>query len=344
MNLATPQAYDATTPVITNATLETKSVLSLIRNTNRKVLIGSQGDWEVIQQLSGKKPVIYGFEYQNGQTYLTPVIKAAYDEGAIITLCDHMPNFYTWAGMGTYSHLVGSNPQTNNCYDKSQNTMTQCLPGGSVNATFLSYLDTVCSWINSLVGSDGKKIPILYRPAHECNGDWFWWHNRTGAAQYVQFFQYIIDRFRTNGVTNVNVVWCPTVNTSGGTPLYYADINPYFPGGTYCDIVGLDIYSNAVGGSYRHSWVRSGYTATEQISGENNKPMSLAETGFQDSAWNWNSTPEGFWDTVIWGQLKAEMPAVRYVMFWNSNFAPGMTKTTTQSAMNMLNDPISILR
>lgn len=344
MYFAKPQIYDRTAPVISGATAETKAVLTTIRNTNRQILIGSQKEASVIQALSGRLPVLYGFEYQDGQTANTAAIVSAYNSGAMIGISDHMPNFVTYAGMGGYSHAAGSNPQSNGCYDKSQNVLTEILPGGSKNAAFLAYVDAVCTWLSSLVGADGKKIPVLWRPLHEANGDWFWWHNKTGAAQYVTAFQYYVDRMRANGVTNALIVWCPTVNTVGGTLLYYADINPFSPGATYCDVVGLDIYSNAAGGSLRHGWVRSGYAAAEQIAGELNKPMGLAEIGFQNSAWNWSATTESFWDVVVLRQIKAEMPAVRYAMFWNDVFAPGVGKSTSDGAVRMLADPYCVLR
>lgn len=339
MHLSKAQAYDVVAPILPNSTAETKALLRRIRNTNRKALVGSHGAWNTISSLSGGRyPAIYGFEHQAGRNTIGPQIVSANAAGSIITLSDHMPNVVNWAGYGAYNPNTGSDPQSNGCYDRSTNVTAQILAGGAPQAAFDSYVNSLADWISSLMDADGKKIPVLLRPLHEQNGDWFWWHKIANAAELVSLTQRYIGLLQARGVTNAVIVWCPTANNAVGTPLYYADINPFFPGASYCDVIGLDIYSNALNGSLRHGWVRSAYAASEQIAGENNKPLGLAELGFGESAWLWTYTSESFWDQVVFPQIKAEFASVRYIAFWNGQWAPGIGKATSDGAAAMLSD------
>jgi mannan endo-1,4-beta-mannosidase len=40
------------------------------------------------------------------------------------------------------------------------------LPGGSHHAEFVKRLDEAADFLGSLEGSDGRKIPVIFRPYH----------------------------------------------------------------------------------------------------------------------------------------------------------------------------------
>lgn len=49
------------------------------------------------------------------------------------------------------------------------------LPGGSYHATFKADLKIIADFAHNAKGDDGELIPIIFRPWHEFDGNWFWW-------------------------------------------------------------------------------------------------------------------------------------------------------------------------
>ena len=55
-------------------------------------------------------------------------------------------------------------------------------------------MDNAANFLTDLKGSDGKQIPIIFRPYHELNGGWFWWGvDSTTTEEYVKLFRYTVD-------------------------------------------------------------------------------------------------------------------------------------------------------
>lgn len=357
-NLRSPQIYDATAPCLEGATVETKALLARIRNTNGHLLLGaersislsgvvSQEVEQMIQITDGHKPAVVGYVLQAGATNNTPQIQKDYADGAIIALLDHIPNPVTWTGWSSYSFNAGTNSETSGAKDLSAGNaaLVACLPGGAQRARWLSYIDTCAAWLNSLVDYSGKKIPVVLRALHEQMGAWYWWHGYDSKSTLVSLFQDYVDRLRYNGVTNVLICWNTTVNSGAGTAYTYADYSPLYPGDSYCDIIGVNVYSEQAGGSLRHGWIRSGFAANAQLAGERNKPLTIPEMGFVVSAGSWSATSEDFWYEVVLPDLKANFRSARWLQFWDTKWGPfQLSSSNLPGAKKMLSDPIWITR
>ena len=90
------------------------------------------------------------------------------------------------------------------------------------------------------------STPILIEWGTEPNGDWFSWNGkwnggaREGAARYVAAYRRIVDLMRAEGADNLQWVW--HVNWLDEPEKDWNRFENYFPGGTYCDWVGLSAY------------------------------------------------------------------------------------------------------
>jgi hypothetical protein len=62
------------------------------------------------------------------------------------------------------------------------------------------------------------------------------------ASAYVSAYRRIVDIFRTQGATNVIFVWNPNWNSLGPNPT-----DSYYPGDSYVDWVGIDMYQEYPG-------------------------------------------------------------------------------------------------
>jgi mannan endo-1,4-beta-mannosidase len=59
--------------------------------------------------------------------------------------------------------------------------------------------------LSSLKGSDGKSIPILYRPFHELTGNWFWWcKNNATPQEFKQIWKFTINYLEKQKTTQLN--------------------------------------------------------------------------------------------------------------------------------------------
>ena len=134
----------------------------------------------------------------------------AIQQGAIITLSCHMPNFslvqentaYEPSRDPTYARYDFR------CYtpkEKGGNTVNGLLPGGRYHEKFTAFLDMIADYAGQVEG------PVLFRPFHECTGDWFWWGSDSCSPEvYREVFQYTVKYLRdTKQVHNFLYVYSP---------------------------------------------------------------------------------------------------------------------------------------
>ncbi len=105
--------------------------------------------------------------------------------------------------------------------------------GGGCNA----YIDQSAAAAKTWPGS------VYIRLDWEMNGSWSAWNpakQGVSDATFVQFWQYVVNRFAADGVTNVKWVWAPNIDQNGSRPF-----GAYYPGNSYVNMVGLDGYNYA---------------------------------------------------------------------------------------------------
>jgi len=103
---------------------------------------------------------------------------------------------------------------------------------GEVAQRFNEELDETVRFLKKLEG-----IPILWRPLHEMNGDWFWWSHVTGDSGFVKLWRHMHDHFKGEDLDNL--IWVYSVD----------DNRPYnhdrwYPGSAYVDVIGIDNYGD----------------------------------------------------------------------------------------------------
>jgi mannan endo-1,4-beta-mannosidase len=85
---------------------------------------------------------------------------------------------------------------------------------------------------------EDADIPVLWRPLHEIDGGWFWWTDREApentAKLWRLMFDYMVKTRRLD-----NLIW---VYSAGGGEKTAEVRRQFYPGATYVDISGLDVY------------------------------------------------------------------------------------------------------
>lgn len=95
-------------------------------------------------------------------------------------------------------------------------------PGTAQYNLLIADLDKVAVSLKQLRDAG---VPVLWRPYHEMNGDWFWWGNKTN---FNQLWNIMYDRFtNTHQLNNLLWVWSPNAPNS-----YTVPYTPKYPGMT----------------------------------------------------------------------------------------------------------------
>jgi len=99
---------------------------------------------------------------------------------------------------------------------------------------------------NSYLASYAQSVRTFGRPViisfgHEMNGNWYsWGKDKTPPAVFVAAWRHLVTVFRAWGAFNVTWLWA--VNSLAGGPGQAASPQPWWPGASYVDWVGIDGY------------------------------------------------------------------------------------------------------
>lgn len=319
--------------VDSKATAETRALyLNLQRLSPEHVLFGHQDAlaygvlWEGeddrsdIRDVVGSHPAVYGWELGNlelgAEENLDKVsfqrmrgwMQAAYQRGGVITLSWHMN-----------SPVTGGN-----AWD-TRPTVEDIIPGGTHHHQLKAYLDVFVQFNEqlALVDEQGKKhyIPIIFRPWHEHNGDWFWWgKGHTSEADYIALWRFTVNYLRDQKrVHNLLYSFSPDRSRMAIDNIARDYVYGY-PGDDYVDIIGLDNYwdlghpaNHASAEQQREDFARS-LQAIVAIADEKGKVAALTEGGQE-------ALPDPhFWSQTVLPAIKAKQlqRKVAYMMFWRN--------------------------
>jgi len=238
-------------------------------------------------------------------------ILAHYDRGGVITLSWHLNNPLS----GGTSWVADS------LRDVETRTVAAVLEGGERHDLFLTWLDRVAVFLNSLETPYGVHVPVLFRPWHEHTGSWFWWGSgHCTPEQYKALWQLTVNRLKEEGVVNALYAYSPGTEPNGDAERYMER----YPGDDIIDLMGVDCYCSAPPQLSPEGMEIKAYTEKLdknlemvcRIAKEHGKAAALTETGFEGLR-----TPD--WWTQALAPVLARH-AVSYVLVWrNAHDRPG---------------------
>jgi hypothetical protein len=120
------------------------------------------------------------------------------------------------------------------------------------------------------------RYPVILSFGHEMNGYWYSWGNtKSSPAQFIAAWQHVVTVFRSAGATNVKWLWA--VNNfvgAGSTTTISGDVQQWWPGQQWVDLVGVDGYYYTAGLTF-DSVFGSAITAIRKFT---SVPLMVAET------------------------------------------------------------------
>jgi len=253
-----------------NASREARALYNYLQDMHGKkmlagqmVLFGHVEELEYIQQTTGKLPAIRGLDFIDSSKNENEVKFAEewWKKGGIPTIMWH------WGA-----------PSIGNGYINSKKTIDidKCFEKGTPEyKAFWKELDEKAELLEKL---QRAHIPILWRPFHEMNGNWFWW-SKGGPERFkrlwITMYDYYVHKKKLN-----NLIWV----------LGYTNHpdSAWYPGRAYVDIAGADDYG--YGGTHAQM-----YKKAEAIVGsampipfhECPVPPDPAQSFAEGAYWSW---------------------------------------------------------
>ncbi|MFC2279410.1 MAG: glycosyl hydrolase, partial [Cardiobacterium hominis] len=204
--------------------------------------------------------------------------------------------------------------------DPTKVNLKRLLPGGDQNAELNGWLDTVAEMAKHAVRDDGTKIPFIFRPLHEGNGEWAWWYyERGGAETYKELFRYVVNYLKEHGADGqMLTAFAPNGNFNGDESRYRL----LYPGDDVVDILGYDGYDTNKNLAAKDKWVKEtveDMAMLARMAAAHGKVAALAEFGM---AGDKMIQPSGNSDLTFYTDLlhaiKADPDAAKiaYMMTW----------------------------
>lgn len=328
-----PQSAGARPMVDVNANAPTRALFDHLWSlTGERVLFGHQDSlaygvhWFAddlrsdVADTTGAFPAVYGWELGDlelgheenldGVNFarMQDWIRTGFEQGSVITLSWHMRNPVTgegaWEGRATVEHI---------------------LPGREHHAVLKAYLDSFVDFVRALTfkdaAGDEHLIPIIFRPWHEHNGDWFWWgQGHASEADYIALWRFTVEYLRDEqGLNNLIYAFSPD-RSRIDLANFEQDYFYAYPGDDYVDILGFDNYwdlghaSNEAPEEQQRLDFVQGLDALGAIAAERNKLTALTEGG-QDTL-----TEPAFWTERFLSGLTATDNTRRmvYALVWRN--------------------------
>ncbi|MBN1779606.1 hypothetical protein JW948_00635 [bacterium] len=301
-----PVAGEIPAPVTKNASKEATALLRFFYDISGKYTLTGQHNYpatksrnsEFYHRYLGRTPVIFstdmGFaEAGDKDSYLArpDIVQEAvslHRAGALVAICWH-------AAPPTADEPVTFRPDRGEEPTDSLNTVQGRLtdeqfrdlltPGTDMYNHWCAQVDVIAGFLKQL---DDAHVPVLWRPYHEMNGNWFWWGDRRGVystrALYIQLFNRLVNHHELK-----NLIWVWSVDRPGKPEMQFS---LYYPGDSYVDILSLDVY----GRDFKQAY----YDSLNALS--NGRPLVLGEVGNPPGADILETQPRwSYW--VIWAGM-----------------------------------------
>jgi len=167
------------------------------------------------------------------------------------------------------------------------------------------------SWARAIKAAGG---PVMLRPMHEMNGNWYPWGgvvNGNSPAQFRAAWRHIHDLFRQEGATNVTWVW--SINGRSSPNTYANRFEAYYPGDAYVDWTSISAYNWGTTRSWsRWQEFEEMYEAPLAYLETLGKPVVISEIGSVSKGGN-----KAAWIRHTYSVIRTHYPIVKAIVYYD---------------------------
>lgn len=338
-------------PIDAKATPETKALFYNLKMLSQKhSLFGHQHATEYghgwsgdenrsdVKSVTGSHPAVIGVDFSGFSGRPPEAIKQTmerlqknvvetYNRGGVTTVSWHFSN--PVSGGGFYWKDSVSLP-----------AVKYIIPGGEAHTKYKEILKGVADFATSAKGSDGKSVPMIFRPYHEFDGGWFWWGKpHCTKEEFISLWRFTVSYLRDSlGVHNFLYAFSPD-NIFMSEEVYLER----YPGNEWVDMVGTDNYGDMGRDGYNIEAATKKLKIVSDFALKNGKLAAFTETGLEsipNTAW---------WTDVLLKMMKENNMQLSYVLVWRNDkdskthyYAPFPGHISVPDFMKFYNDPYTL--
>lgn len=339
-------------PIDQKATRETKALFNnLMKLSNDHVLFGhhdatvyghgwyGDADRSDVKSVTGSHPAVIGLDFssitsgqprdtiEKNKEILRKNVEDTYNRGGISTISWHFNNPVS---EGSFYWKEGI----------SLPAVKYIIPGGQAHDQYKRILDDVADWALSVKGSDGALVPVIFRPWHEFDGDWFWWGRpHCTREEFFALWQFTVSYLRdTKNVHNFLYAFSP--DNRFITEAQYLE---RYPGDEWVDMLGTDNYGDMGRDGYKVETAAKKLKIISDYALKAGKLAAFTETGLE-------SIPDTTWYTETLLKVLRKYPLnISYVLVWRNDsrspthyYAPFPGHKSAPDFVKFYNDPYTL--
>ena len=261
-----------------------------------------------VKSVTGSHPAVIGIDLghftgreknlvEKEKKRVRKVVQETYKRGGVITISWHF-----------------NNPVSNDGFywneKKSANAVKDIIPNGEYHEHYKEILSEIGEWANSCVDENGVKIPMIFRPYHEFDGDWFWWgKSHTKKEDFIALWRFTVEYLR-DSLDVHNFIYAFSPDNRFDNEEEFLD---RYPGNEWVDMVGTDNYGDLGRDGYKLDLAINKLRIITKFAEQNNKIAAFTETGLEsipDTTW---------WTDVLLKILKDKDVKMSYVLVWRND-------------------------
>lgn len=333
------------------ATTETKNLYrNLARLSKSHILFGHQHATEYghgwygdenrsdVKSVTGSHPAVVGVDFsgfsgrspediEKAKEALRKNVVDTYNRGGVTTVAWHFSN--PVSGGGFYWKDSVSLP-----------AVRYIIPGGETHEKYKEILDGIGEWAHSIKGDDGNLVPLIFRPYHEFDGDWFWWGKaHSTREEFIALWRFTTSYLRDSLEVH-NFIYAFSPDNRFNNEAEFLD---RYPGDEWVDMVGMDNYADLGRDRYAIDTAAMKLKIVSDFAKKRNKLAAFTETGLE-------SIPNtSWWTDVLLKILKTDDMELAYVLVWRNDinspthyYAPFPGHISVPNFMEFYNDPYTL--
>lgn len=291
-----------------------------------------------VKSVTGSHPAVIGVDLsgfsgipeasiQKVKEDLKKNVAETYDRGGITTVAWHFPNPVSKGGFYWVDSL-------------SLPAVKYIIPGGEAHDTYKDILNGVGEWAKSVKGSDGKTVPMIFRPFHEFDGGWFWWGKpHCTREEFISLWRFTVSYLR-DSLDVHNFIYAFSPDNKFKTESQFLE---RYPGDEWVDMVGMDNYGDMGRNRYALDTAALKLKIVSDYAIKARKLAAFTETGLESIP---NTT---WWTGTLLNVMKKYDLQLCYVLVWRNDirsathyYAPFPGHASVPDFMVFYNDPYTL--
>jgi mannan endo-1,4-beta-mannosidase len=308
-------------PIDKNATTETVALFhNLMKLSENHTLFGHQHATEYgrgwygdedrsdVKSVVGSHPAVIGVDVmgfsgrspeaiERAKNDLRKNVVDTYNRGGVTTVAWHFSNPVSDGGFYWRDSI-------------SLPAVKYIIPGGEAHNKYKEILSGIGEWANTLIGADGNLVPLIFRPFHEFDGDWFWWgKSHCTREEFISLWKFTVSYLRDS--LNVhNFLYAFTPDNRFNSEEEFLE---RYPGDEWVDMVGMDNYADLGRDRYDIETAARKLKIVSDYAIKAGKLAAFTETGLESIP---NTT---WWTETLLAAMRLYDTRMAYVLVWRND-------------------------